>query len=577
MFKYFAMLIIMFSFFSLSGCSKEENTEWEIVKEATCVKDGLKERYHDGELVSEAIPALGHDCKVISSVEATCIKEGETVEKCERCNAKFKTTLPKIDHDYEVKTFLATCYSGGYDLYSCKNCDFSIRKNNTEPNDHTFSRWYYEVEPTETSFGIAEQKCLFCDYVESFYVKFEGYIDMYSILEEYNPNKSYVFDSYETLLKKYCASVLSMSPKLKGRIDFEFGDFDELVYDLQNECDVLKYSYTVNYKKIGDTVSFEFSYCIPTLNDTTLLYEQYQSLNYQPITPTRSADYDGFAINESEYSYEVKETDQLVNVLERGVNPNCVPNSTADLIYNKMKQVLRQIISDDMSDLEKATAIHDYLIMNVSYDYELSRINGSKNKKYNGHYLEGVFLDQKAVCDGYAKAFAALCNMEGINCVVVYGESVRSSGGHAWNKVLIEDDWYIVDVTNDDCLINSSFEILTYNCFLIDEETYSELYTAENRTYLECEKNLDIYSYKKFTYKDKEYDFILSDEKEFEYILKYLYSGNIKPMTIMFKIDFDYEASITDEFRSAVQLCATNDDFLYDFDGEYFIIIRRYF
>ena len=75
--------------------------------------------------------------------------------------------------------------------------------------------------------------------------------------------------------------------------------------------------------------------------------------------------------------------------------------SAAERIYGKMKAVLRSIISDDMDDFEKARAIYDWLIMNVTYDGELyDLLTGSENVEsgeYNGFYLEGVFDNGVAV------------------------------------------------------------------------------------------------------------------------------------------------------------------------------------
>ena len=50
-----------------------------------------------------------------------------------------------------------------------------------------------------------------------------------------------------------------------------------------------------------------------------------------------------------------------------------------------------------------------------------------------------------AVCNGIAKTFVVLCGIEGITAVKVNG--TVSGDAHAWNKVLINEKWYIVDST----------------------------------------------------------------------------------------------------------------------------------
>lgn len=68
----------------------------------------------------------------------------------------------------------------------------------------------------------------------------------------------------------------------------------------------------------------------------------------------------------------------------------------------------------------------------------------------NAHEAHGVFVDGKAVCEGFARAFQILCEVNGVECVCVFGDGVTSEGteGHMWNYVKLDDGkWYAVDVT----------------------------------------------------------------------------------------------------------------------------------
>ncbi|MDE5617940.1 MAG: hypothetical protein K2I79_00445, partial [Clostridia bacterium] len=68
---------------------------------------------------------------------------------------------------------------------------------------------------------------------------------------------------------------------------------------------------------------------------------------------------------------------------------------------------------------------------------------------YNCFFLEGVFDDGVAVCNGLSKAFVVLCGIEGIPAVKIQGYTrlFPKSGRHAWNKVYIGGQWYGVDTT----------------------------------------------------------------------------------------------------------------------------------
>ena len=43
----------------------------------------------------------------------------------------------------------------------------------------------------------------------------------------------------------------------------------------------------------------------------------------------------------------------------------------AEVIYERAKDVLRNIVSDNMSEIQKIKAIHDWVILNVTYDNDL--------------------------------------------------------------------------------------------------------------------------------------------------------------------------------------------------------------
>ena len=97
------------------------------------------------------------------------------------------------------------------------------------------------------------------------------------------------------------------------------------------------------------------------------------------------------------------------------------------------------------TECEREEYIHNYIINNCDYDEEAAEseeVQGNENDAY------GVFVDGKAVCEGYSKAFQLLCNKAKIDCVLLSGTA--DSDNHAWNGVKIGGDWYQIDVTWDD-------------------------------------------------------------------------------------------------------------------------------
>ncbi|MCH5165948.1 MAG: hypothetical protein J1G01_06060 [Clostridiales bacterium] len=228
------------------------------------------------------------------------------------------------------------------------------------------------------------------------------------------------------------------------------------------------------YSKISVTMSnnvMNTSFSVNTVNNPSkqsresLLCEYPEQLhailphiNYDD-SKYRDEDYI-FPIDNSEYEGQVQYSDELYLTAQRGVKPVPVRGSAAEILYEKARAVLREICTDDMTDVQKAHAIYDWIMWQVSYDIPAAE-STTEVEKYSAYYLEGVFGDgvtqiggvvysPYAVCDGMSKAYALMCNIEGIPCVRVVGEagsSLAAAGGHAWNKVFVNGNWYVVDCT----------------------------------------------------------------------------------------------------------------------------------
>lgn len=98
-------------------------------------------------------------------------------------------------------------------------------------------------------------------------------------------------------------------------------------------------------------------------------------------------------------------------------------------------------VKDSMSDLEKALAIHDYIVMDCEYDY---RNYLDSSMPDNDFSMLGPIYEKTAVCQGYALAFQYYMNVLGIPCETISG------GNHMWNLIEINGEWYHLDCTWDD-------------------------------------------------------------------------------------------------------------------------------
>ena len=81
----------------------------------------------------------------------------------------------------------------------------------------------------------------------------------------------------------------------------------------------------------------------------------------------------------------------------------------------------------------------------------------------------GIFLDHKGVCAGYSSAVSLLCNILGIDNMVIFS----SDGEHSWNYVKIDGNWYHLDVTFNDSLRSDGTYRNDY--FLLTDEELVEV------------------------------------------------------------------------------------------------------
>jgi len=136
-------------------------------------------------------------------------------------------------------------------------------------------------------------------------------------------------------------------------------------------------------------------------------------------------------------------------------------------IRDEVSRIANEIITPDMSDVEKVFAINQFIIDNTVYDDDAyESLRDLENFFLEEDFLHtstagGVFIQGYAICEGFSAAFMILADYVGIESIAVTGYTVDDAGRHMWNRVLIGEQWYIVDVThNDDDLVPNSVLLL---------------------------------------------------------------------------------------------------------------------
>jgi len=136
-----------------------------------------------------------------------------------------------------------------------------------------------------------------------------------------------------------------------------------------------------------------------------------------------------------------------------------------DTVSRKFTEAL-SIVSEDMSDYEKALAFHDCIVRRTEYAEKSMQPDGTLDYSADEYTAVGVFLDGRAVCSGYASAYAALLRASGIDAVVVNSAEMN----HDWTMLKIDGDWYHADCTWDDAENG-----VIYDYFLKNDAQFKEL------------------------------------------------------------------------------------------------------
>lgn len=168
-------------------------TDWEVVKENSCSKNGKQERECEecGKQEEEELLAYGHiysggecvecekkskDCEhaetyAVVMLEATCTSDGEEREVCKRCKAVVERNyIPAYWHS-EMETVVVqqpTCTENGLEQQICKLCNEVVYENTIWSNGHEYT-YVDGQQPTCTDVGwYSYSYCTVCDYVRNY-------------------------------------------------------------------------------------------------------------------------------------------------------------------------------------------------------------------------------------------------------------------------------------------------------------------------------------------------------------------------------------------------------------------------
>ena len=144
------------------------------------------------------------------------------------------------------------------------------------------------------------------------------------------------------------------------------------------------------------------------------------------------------------------------------------------------KAVAASVVDSSMTTEEKVYAFNDYFCERASYDFDsletdISDLSNLPQDFIDSHTPYGILCNDYGVCESYSEAFALVARMSGLDVIMETG--TLNGGPHEWNKVCIDGQYYIVDITNNDRLVASN------SLLLVSEKQASSL-SGDTSSYL---------------------------------------------------------------------------------------------
>lgn len=137
-------------------------------------------------------------------------------------------------------------------------------------------------------------------------------------------------------------------------------------------------------------------------------------------------------------TYYYNTTTNMVNTYEF---PYAMSRAEYTDMYDACAEVIDRLVSasQGMTDWEKERYVFDYITSNCTYSMD-PVLAGT---------AYGTLVEKTAKCDGISFAVKWIMEEMDIPCIVVCGDPTEGTIGHAWNYVLLDGEYYGLDVTQD--------------------------------------------------------------------------------------------------------------------------------
>ncbi len=196
-----------------------------------------------------------------------------------------------------------------------------------------------------------------------------------------------------------------------------------------------------------------------------------------------------FVLNIKSFTY-TNQGEVLVVLYEMNIEPVMVELRGLNLITEHWSN---QLIQSNMSYDQIIKAIHDGLVLRTAYDESVLELDLTQVSEHLSFEAYGLMTTGFAVCSGYARAFNALAQKNGIPSLMVSAVNMQ----HAFNMVFNGDEWVFLDATFNDPIPDRPNRVV-YTFYMLNEENFLAL---DKHRFDEAEEGrLTLDQYRDFAY-----------------------------------------------------------------------------
>lgn len=209
---------------------------------------------------------------------------------------------------------------------------------------------------------------------------------------------------------------------------------------------------------------------------------------------------------ERKIEYEYSKNDAKIKVHQTYLT-NLAQEAVVD---QRVSAILSTIEHESLTEFQKVKFVNDYIVKQTEY---------STDSSASPHSAFAVLQEGKGVCQGYALLALKMLVQLGVETKYVVGEVY--TGGHAWNLVKVDGNWYHLDTTWNDPTPDRK-NMVRYQYFLVDDSRMKLDHTWIGQNYPEANSN--------------KFHFMAQVDHAFEQGEKIYYS-NVEDHDILYEMD----------------------------------------